>query len=226
MEARFWKEILEDHLTFISERLASTEKIHLDTAKKLKDLLSRQEFSIKLVDRIISFKAKLLKDMVEGRVKLAMKPTFLKHMINEANEAILSLEGVDTTDLEQHKLWLLDIKGHLDAIQSELDSVECSIRKIAHKKKEVFGKLFSKALEFSSYVQSGVLEFSALERLTQEAEIETVAYLALVEELRDMRKDNTVLGLITPELLDHMCREQYYYLWKLGYSVDSSKFLK
>jgi len=148
-------------------------------------------------------------------------------MLNELNEYLSILieykktgKIVDKPILHQHLLWLLDINGHLEAIKNELDSVEGLLKKFVSDKKHIMHKLHYKALEFITYVNSGITTFPSFEKLTSTSIAETTLYLNLLIEIADGRKSKEILGIIDPELLDHMFREQAYYLIKLGGNIQ------
>ena len=232
-ENAFWLRIMNDHLQMIDERLAETEvelhqrvhQLRQEGAALLQDSQEPYEPTEFLFD-VIALKEDILNREVNGTIRLAENPTTISDMLNEAHEyeRILTVpEGGDPrrnptgTVLDHHKLWLNDIVGHLDIIHNNLDGATYKdLKKRIHKMKKVFTILRDENIALIEYVINGVVPEQAALRLTGRAIQETQVYLDLLRQLYILRSNNRILGAITPELLDHMFREQSYYLVKIG----------
>ena len=58
-------------------------------------------------------------------------------------------------------------------------------------------------------------KFPSLEQLNEEVGILIYNFKEFLEDIRDKSIDKRVLGTLTPLMVDHMAREECYYLWKL-----------
>jgi len=234
-ENQFWLRIANDHLHFIQDNLAPTEVDYLERVFELHEiahnlLLNAVNANVQEILSFMNLTMNLKRDIIEeqtrGEIKIGLPPTFLAHMLNEEEEYLCILLPETCSEMRQisplmstHKLWLTDVVGHLDAIYCELDSVEGMLRKRAHKQKKKFKKLQQKALEFISYLKHKLPEFPAMAELNTESVDLTLLYLNFLRELHHLREEKLALGTLDPDLLDHMFREQSYYLLKLGYNL-------
>lgn len=228
-EHNFWLRILSDHLDFIYDALCPEETQYINLADQLSnDLASiRNSYDpreiLNLVSQIKEFKTKLLQDKVENAVKINLPPTFISHMLNELEEYVKILTHLIQNGtlppvnlLQFHKLWLLDIIGHLDTIKSNLDPVEKLLKEKAHDIKCTFKPLFNKTLEFIDYFKHGIESLPALGELSNTSYNETVVYLSFIQELNNLLQVKRALGTITHQMLNHMFLEQNYYIGKLN----------
>jgi len=206
---QFWKLILQDHLFFIYSALAKDE---IEVIELVKELYNNFSGSRGEMEEILQLKKDILARLLSGMCDISLDPTFLNHMINEAEEAI----NPSTDAGSLHKLWLLDVEGHLITIKKMLDPVEKQLMRLIKKDIKTFNALFCKTLEFIGYLRSGVTDFPALVRLTNESATNVRIYLELITEIGDGLKSGETLGTIKPIMIDHMLREQSFYLHKLG----------
>lgn len=207
-DQRFAQSVFEDHLDFIEKALDKDQNVIQRRIQELRQMEDLVEFMVATLE----LKKELLGMMLEGDLKLKLPPTFINHMINEAEMLIRIVNGEKIHILEIHKLWLLDAEGHLVTIMKKLDPVEKILKKQLKKEKCRFHDLFCKTLEFIGYLRSGIDHFAALQRLTSEAVAETVLYLDLIVTFYDDYKDNSVLSVMDAKMIEHMIREQRYYL--------------
>lgn len=236
-ENKFWISIISDHLDFLGDKLAPSENQVLSVVNALKlRVLSLKDITIKkgleeylqLANEVRGLKTDLLNMLLNNVVKLHLAPTFLNHMINEVDEYISILNHVlngdplDVSPIHLHLVWLPDAAGHARAVACDLDEVEALDIKRLIKSKKIFKKLFMKAVEFKGYLRAANLEGSnVLKGLNDEAVVHLGGFVNHLEELGVLRRDGTKLGIITDQMLNHMIREELYYLTKLGYSVKS-----
>lgn len=232
-----WLNILSHHLTFINDKLSiSEEEVHnmvaalqmevagliiLATARDYTAVEQVTRQALTFAESVGDLKKEILSRQLLLHIKLDLEPTFLNHMVNELMEYITILkefliEGKVNPKhvLHHHKLWLLDIEGHLGYIEKELDAVEKELKKIVHDEKHKFHHLFNKTLEFIGYLRAQ-RDFPALANLTNEAYYETIAYLDFIDGLREGITNNFIEGRLEPLFLDHCILEQNYYLAKL-----------
>jgi hypothetical protein len=122
--------------------------------------------------------------------------------------------------IHHHLLWLSDAVGHAAALVSDLDEAEKMDIKRSHKFQKDFADLHDKAEEVAAYMRTGLDRFPALNCLNCQAESVMVPFKKYLEELLDKKLDNRLLGTLVPLILDHMAREECYYLIKLSQVSD------
>jgi hypothetical protein len=143
-------------------------------------------------------------------------------MVNELEEYLFILNQVIQNKtkrdyaLHYHLLWLLDGVGHATSISSNLDLTEKLLIKEANHFSKIFESLYLKAVEFCGYTRTGLSNFPALDDLNFTAEKEMLEFKKYLEMLLLKVSDKKTLGTIAPLVLDHMNREECYYLTKLA----------
>lgn len=239
-EHRFWLQILGDHSRFIFNALSPLEKDTILEAEhfiKLFDQLleiSRNEglsdsdvhdLTLKAyrhAQELREFKLHLLKRHLSGEIRIELVPTFINHMLNELEEYLCILNFVMTKSIPKanpvhhHLLWLLDGAGHATAINTSLDDTEKMLKEKSRDFTARFEALYLKAVEIAGYLRTKQSNFPALNRFNREAEEEMLSFVGFMENLEELRLDNELLGRINPLILDHMLREECYYLTKLS----------
>lgn len=237
-EHRFWLRILRDHLSFIIDKLASVHIEELDGARALKlvvlDQLDHVDTGSAVLSEVLAvvkavreFKVHILRRQVVdgGDFKLSLPPTFINHMLNELDQYLRILQTAEEGHVFQervlnaHDLWLLDAAGHSEAVMAELDPTEKDLKLLFKKQKKEFKMLHDKTKEFIAYVLRINTSFDAIERLTVVAIDEITAFNRLLAEVYNLRIEDQVLGTFSALLIDHMLREEAYYLMKLGIEV-------
>jgi hypothetical protein len=240
-ENRFWLRIMRDHAMIIKSKTAAS---HAEGIKTLDQILSETSTLLSAAEKgaknrefleqvlrtamqLRDLKIAILKMHLEvGRkVDVALPPTFINHMLNELDEYIRILQmalgrNIELpTILDVHKLWLTDAAGHAEAIMSELDPVDKSIKLEFKKHKKEFKMLKAKTLEFIEYFEKVNMKFDAINGLKIATVNQTNLFNKMLYELLQLRLTKVALGTIAPLLLDHMLREEAYFLKKLGENV-------
>ncbi|CAH6418710.1 Domain of unknown function (DUF2935)-containing protein [uncultured virus] len=238
---KFWLQILGDHCRMIKGRLHADEKELLETADKGIEsadqalALARDQngsFEVKVarevLDYVVSFKKVILSHILENSVKITLPPTFINHMLNEAEryeELIAAEEKNEEVPrlhvLDQHKLWLKDGEGHAQAIKDELDPVEALHKKTFCKSKKEFCDLYAKTEEFIGYLRTGTSDFPALRLLNRDAELKTQLFVNMLKEVQELKDQGAILTITDPLVLDHMLREEAYYLEGIADSLET-----
>jgi hypothetical protein len=245
-EHRFWLQILGDHSRFILNTLSPKEKEKIEKAKnfilifdkllsnsrenihgRALDELNRE--AVRQAQKLRTFKLELIKEHIAGKIELNLPPTFINHMVNELEEYLNILKCYMSNTMPEahpvhyHLLWLLDGVGHARAIHNNLDDVEADLKEKGKEFSKQFDELHMKAIEFAGYLRTGVAKFPALSRLNKQAELKMLMFMEFLKELEAMRLDKRVLGIISPLMLDHMFREECYYLAKLSQVSEVKK---
>ncbi|SNW62641.1 Protein of unknown function DUF2935 [Orpheovirus IHUMI-LCC2] len=242
-EHQFWLQILGDHMRFIIGTTSSEEADIVQRATLLRDeadsLLETArsgvdvtEDAIPTINKIRELKLDIIRAHLTTGIKIGLPPTFVNHMINELDEYMNILRRYTgqqvVTDVEplisvesnhllhHHHLWNADAEGHLDAIMSNLDATEKELRKEARKLKKIFGSYYVKSLEYAGYMRTELLEFNALNKFNDDVKVKIGMFLTILRELRSNRLTADVLGTLQPLMVDHMIREESYFLTKIG----------
>jgi hypothetical protein len=238
-EHRFWLQILGDHSRFIFFSLAPTESTYLSTAqefiilfdnlldesrKQLSDTelscLNQQAYDAAI--RLREFKLELLAMSITSDLKSHISSSFFNDMLNELDDyltilnALMSQQNSVFHPIQYHLLWLSDAVGHSATIAAELDMVEKDLINKACRYEVEFSDLYAKALMMNGYLRTKICSFPSLDRLNEQAGLVITSFMEFLEDIRDQRLDNRVLGSLMPLMADHMAREECYYLWKLS----------
>lgn len=241
-EHAFWLGILLDHLTFIHEAIPISQKAHHQRVEKLSqqgraivDMLEDGQdidlvtaLALDFAEQVGVLKREFLALKLTTLFKLEMDPTVLNHMLNELEEYLTIIaeyinEGTVNPKhaLHYHKLWLLDAYGHLILVKKHLDPIEKELKERVSDEKDAFHHLHMKALELIGYLRAAD-NFPELLEFNDKAVLETQAYLGLLSEIAEMLENNVALGSLKPELLNHMLKEQTYYLNKLALDTQDA----
>ncbi len=238
-EHRFWLQVLGDHSRFILIALAEEEEEKIQKAKHFihlfdklleqsrmdleeAEIITLNNLAYNAAREIRTFKLKIIKEQLVGKIKINLPPTFINHMVNEVEEYIFILSCIVDKQLNlvnpihYHKLWLLDGSGHAASISSSLDMSEKELIKLSMKYRKKFDSLYQKAIEMKGYMRTGLSEFPALNRLNQDANEEMLCFKKFLKKLEKLITEKKVLGTLRPLMLDHMYREECYYLTKLS----------
>lgn len=245
-EHHFWLQVLGDHSRFIFNALSPKETALIHKANEficLFDRLlekSRKALSMEEVTelnceaynaamKIREFKIFLLTESIAGKITISLPPTFINHMLNELDDYIFILNVLMMgqmsfeKDLHLHLLWLADGAGHAGAIAARLDDTEKELIKKSEVYKKTFTNLYLKAIEFSGYTRTGLCDFPALRKLNEDADEKMTCFKEYLKYLEKEVEEKKVLGIISPLVLDHMFREECYYLTKLSMVSDTKE---
>ena len=240
-ENRFWMQVLGDHSRFIYGALAPNETEEIRRAEMFIQIFDRLLESAKtqLIDFNIrslnsaafartqefrSFNLHLLKRRITENIGLKMPPTFLSHMVNEAEEALSVMNFLQAGQipplqdaLHHHLVWLQDAYGHAAGINGELDWIEKRMKETTEGFEKHFEEFYLKAVELAGYTRTGLKNFPALDRFNHEVELEMLLFREFLKELEELQISKETLGTLMPLLADHMAREECYYLTKLSW---------
>lgn len=239
-EHRFWLQILGDHSRFIFESLAPKEQTEIEQANYFihsfdrlleyaRKNLSAEEINtlnqqaISETKNLRQYKLHLLERHLIGKIAISLSPTFLNHMVNELDEYQRILEAFLSDNwspslhpIHFHLLWLSDAAGHADTITSLLDMVEYDYKQKSKHFTKQFEHFYQKAIELAGYLRTNLQDFPALSRFNHQAEMEIQLFQGFLHELKELRLQDELLGVLSPLMADHMSREECYYLMKLS----------
>lgn len=244
-EMDFWTGILKDHAQFQYDSLSPDETEAIAAAKDFRDRFSALHYQVKpdvgevplaqletyisddkvAVTQFVQFTKSLLKRLLTCSIKITMTPSFLNHMINEAMEYYRTLSIIDESlrinyvleNLRLHKVWLSDASGHADFIASQLDGTEMLYLTQAMEYMTVFDGLFKKAYEMYLIYERTGMENGSLNQFNRNTERVINDFTSYLETLRELTQDCRIYktGTFSPLVLDHMIREENYYLKKV-----------
>lgn len=240
-EHKFWLQVLGDHARFIMNALSPKETELINKSRQFitgfdqlleqvrrplprpeMEMVTRQAYQYAM--EIRQFKLEIIKRHLVEEISIELPPTFINHMVNEVEEYLrilgFLLQGQAAPfshPLNYHLIWLLDAAGHAGAIHDSLDAVEKRLKEKSSVFVEHFSDLFIKSWELYGYLRTSLNQFPALNRLNLQSEKEILLFMALLTELLELEQQNAVLGTLFPLLLDHMFREECYYLTKLSF---------
>lgn len=241
-EHRFWLQILGDHSRFIAQYLPRTAKKELELAIRFMEIFDRlleqsrkdlppaelaalHREAQRQSHHLRQFKLYLIRLHLTGHIHT--QPTFLNHMVNEADEylRILSYLIADQLppllpSLHHHLLWLSDSAVHASGIRGTLDVTEKQLIEKSGIFVQHFEGMYLEAIELAGFMRSNLDRFPALSRFNREAEMEILLFQGFLKELEELALGAELLASLTPLITDHMSREACYYLTKLAQNSD------
>ncbi len=243
-EHRFWLQIMGDHSRFIFYSLAPTESEYILIAQNFiiqfdqllelsQSLLSFAEFeeltrrSFETVNRLREYKIELLDMSIASDLKSHLSSTFYNDMLNELDQYLYIINALMhgyqplQNPLHYHMLWLNDAVGHAGFLKSGLDLIEKDLINQADCYEQLFQELNFKSFTMNGYLRTGINNFASLDRLNEEVQTAMRDFMEFLESIREGRMDHKIVGTLMPLMLDHMLREECYYLHKLSQSAEN-----
>lgn len=179
------------------------------------------------LERLAKLKKTILARQLEGKINFSLPTAFVNETLDELEEYKIILEEytyygeVPRPDiLRLHKLWLSNMNYHLGLIKSNLDPIEKMLATSVKQVEKSAVHLFERTIETIKYLRSGLTRFPEIDKLNSAAEAETLSYLVLLGKIAEMMESKTVLTTLDALTIDHMMREERYYLFKLGAKID------
>lgn len=229
----FWTGIMRDHCIFIYNSLSVSEVETIQKVDAFKQLFSKLQLEVNqnenineliqkaktLLSKFITFKKMILEKLLTCKIRLALTPTFINHMINEAYEFYRDIsepkeknEVLET--LRLHKIWLPDSSGHAKFIASQLDGIETNYDFIAHDFMQTFDQLQKKAHELYVMMERTHLQNGGFQKFNNDIKKLMRDFLNFLKDIEENRKRCLLYttGTFEPLVLDHMIREGTYYL--------------
>ena len=124
-------------------------------------------------------------------------------------------------DINLHLLWIPDGAGHASIISSSLDMTEKELINKGHIYSKIFTDLYLRTIEYNGYTRTHIYDFPALRRLNDNADDTMTSFKKFLKELEEAILEKKVLGTIYPLMIDHMIREECYYLTKISIVSDT-----
>jgi hypothetical protein len=241
-EHSFWLQVLGDHARFIFHNLSPIEVENIQQTQHFLQATDHLLYQVRkmetaspekwmelsqhayaLVESFRQYKLYLINAHLECKVKIGLPPSFINHMVNEIEEYMRVLSYLVRGEIpsklhpvHHHNIWLLDAKGHADALQGELDPTESMLLKKTEEFSKTFESFYIKAREMAGFLRARQDLFPALREFDKETSAEIVLFHGFLNELQELRLDCRRLGTLMPLLTDHMAREACYYLLKIN----------
>jgi hypothetical protein len=238
-ENRFWLQILGDHSRFILDSLSPRETSETEKAEAFiklfdellakarqrlsgedQDALNKQAFAAAQDLRV--FKLHLLSRQLTQEIQIDLNPEFINHMINELEEYLYILDAVLHNQpftfhpVHLHIVWMLDGSGHAATIADRLSSNYKDTKNLAEMFASKFSAEHEKALEMGGYLRTGLTDFPALKQLNADAEFAMKNFMGFLMETEKQVREKNILSILAPLMLNHMYREECYYLSQLS----------
>ncbi len=229
----FWSSIMQDHADFFLSSLSYKETEFIKQAEYYKEEFGKLEKDANkevidnnidnitnLLIHFVDFKKKAIERLLLCNIELNLAPTLINHMINEAMEFYRDLQKIkDSNGLEPltenillHTIWLPDAAGHAAVISDNLDPVETIYNNQATTFKKRFDELFIKSLELGKMLERTGFRNSSLEHFNFQVEELINEFIIFLNKIKNLRKQCKIIGNLDPLMVDHMIREEHYYL--------------
>ncbi len=246
-ENRFWLRIFMDHSAFLYDTLSPSETGLSERALQFKsnfESLHKRAVEMSMSDENASswvnlareaeretcflrnIKLHIIRLLLAGNIKIGFTPSFINHMVNEANEFLKLLSYLTQGKsppifhpIHHHLLWLKDAEGHARTIKCNLDPTQIDYIKQFERYMKLLLKRYSGAVEMAWFSRStGRGVFPSLGRFDSDTSKEIFDFERLLREVENGLRDKRIIGSLDPEIPNHMAREECYYLFKLSIS--------
>lgn len=229
----FWTDILSDHAKFQINALSSKEEKYIAEAKNFKELFKKynelitsgQNIDMRVLEndtaKFIAFKKKIIYELLNHNIAINFSPSFVNHMVNEANEFLDMLHSGTCAEKTEEpplyiKIWLADASGHASTLSSFMDLAEVPLIHQAELFKELFDKLGKKASEIDMIQKNlGIgVDIRLLTSETVEILQEFIDFSRKIGELLDNKKIMAI-GTLSSDITSHFIKEHKYFIDKL-----------
>ena len=235
----FWTDILSDHAMFQANALSYKEAKFIAEAERFHYLFKSSNESIQQgqnvdmhilennTSRFIDFKKKIIINLLNHNILINFSPSFVNHMVNEANEflglfhapsrpqktepslnsSITSVSGPSAGHSPASyplyiKIWLADASGHASALASFLDLAETPSIQQGEYFKFAFDNLGKKASEISMIAENLKEDVSVellknVELLKEETINTLEEFIKYCEKTGELLDKKTIMGIGT-----------------------------
>ena len=238
-ENRFWLRIMLDHLFIIMDALNYREKEEIATAQSMiktfnvllariwepltveqMQILNREAFNA--VQDMRKYKLHLLSRQLTGKIAMDMTSGLTSRLVNEA-EYYLDILAVFLQNKEfivepipLHLLWLIDASGHAEIISNGLNSSNTDLQTITGFYQKEFINLYVRAAEMKGFFRIGVKDFPSFDQFNADVNGRLTEFTEFFVDLNSKIIDDRIPSTVSSLTLDHMYREECYYLTELS----------
>lgn len=238
-EDRFWLRIMIEHLFIIMGALSYREKDEFAEAESIlgtyNDLMVRiwepqtddqiqklHEEAYKATERLRKFKLHLLSRQLTGSLAMNITSGLTSRLINEAEwymdilATYLQKKKFIFNPVNLHILWLIDAAGHAEIIANGLNYSDTElVHKTLSYQKE-FKDLYVRAYELKGFQRIGSDQFQSFDQFNEDVNQRLTAFTEFFVELNAKIIVDKIPNTVSPMMLDHMYREECYYLTELS----------
>lgn len=182
--------------------------------KRVREL---NEWAVRLLNGLIDFKERILKEVGKGKLFNANYPLLIKHILREAKLYRATLEELMNNNCISYKnireleeFWNRIMMEHALFIRGLLDPSEEQLINTA----DEFAKEYEKLLKLAKKQ-----DLKAMDELTKKTLSETLKYRDFKAAGAEGILDNEIASIIFPLLADHVLREANHYI-RLLEAVD------
>jgi hypothetical protein len=238
-ENRFWLRIMLEHLYIIMNALNYREVDEHRAAQSMvrgyNELLARSWDALSdeqlkklnqdayvITQEIRKYKLHLLRRQLAGSIAMDQTSGLTSRLVNEAEWYldILSMYMQNKKFVLQpvrlHLLWLIDAAGHAEIISNGLNYSSTDLKEKTLFYQKEFVSLYVRASELRGFLRIGEDNFPAFEQFNEDVNSRLTDFTEFFVELNAKIISDKVPATISPVALDHMYREECYYLTELS----------
>ena len=229
----FWTYILAEHAMFQANAFSHKEESYIAKAEEFNQIFktyngaiaSKQSIDLHALENdtisFIGFKKKIIANLLQHKVLINFSPSFINHMVNEADEFLSILRFGTCPDKTETpalyiKTWLADASGHASTMAAFIDLAETPTIKRANSFKNMFDKLSKKASEMNMISEN--LKTNVNLELLKEEVTETlnefIQFCITTGKLLDKKQIMSV-GTLSSDITNHFINEHQYFMHKI-----------
>ncbi len=238
-ENRFWLRVMLDHLFIILDALNYREKEEIAAAHNLiktfnlllqrawdplDDAQMRQldQDAFNAAQEIRKYKLHILSRQLTGKISISITSGLVSRLVNEA-EAYLEILAVFLQNKEYiiepvplHLLWLMDAAGHAEDIAKGFNFSNADLKTKTLSYQKEFLDLYIRAAEMKGFFRIGVKDFPSFDQLNTDVNERMTEFTEFFVAINSKIIGGKVMSTVSPLMLDHMYREECYYLMQLS----------
>lgn len=239
-ENRFWLRIMLDHLFIFLNAMnyrETEEHARADSLiKRYNKLLEKvwdvsltpeqlktlNEDAYKVTEEVRKFQLHLLYRQLLGTIGLATSSDLTSRLTSEAEYYLdilsyfLQNKKYVIQPIPLHQLWLFDAAGHAEDIASGLNFSDTDLKNKTLSYQKEFMFLYIRAAEMKGFSRIGVNNFPAFDQFNRDVNARMTEFTEFFVELHFKIAEGRVPTTVTHLMLDHMYREECYYLTQLS----------
>jgi len=229
----FWTYILAEHAMFQTNAFSHKEEEYITKAEQFNQIFttynqvaaSNQSIDLHTLEidtiSFIDFKKKIIIDLLQHKVLIGFSPSFINHMVNEADE-FLSILRFGTCPIKtEHptmyiKTWLADASGHASTLAAFIDLAETPTIRQAESFKNLFDALGKKTSEMNM-ISENLKTNPNLELLKEEvteALNKFIQFCITTGRLLDKQQIMSA-GTLSSDITNHFINEHQYFIHKI-----------
>jgi len=229
----FWTYILAEHAMFQSNAFSHKEENYIAEAEQFNHtfrtynqaIATKQSVDLHALEsdtiNFIDFKKKIITGLLQHKVLINFSPSFINHMVNEADEFLSILRfGACPVKTENPtlyiKTWLADASGHASTLAGFVDLAETPTIQQAESFKNMFDRLGKKASEMHMISENlnANVNIELLKEEVTEALDAFIQFCITTGRLLDKRQIMSA-GTLSSDITNHFINEHQYFMHKM-----------